>query len=329
MADIVGQRVLVTGAGGFIGSHLAEALVERGAKVRALVHYNALGRRGWLDESTVANRLEVVAGDITDRDCVSTAVKDIDVVFHLAALIAIPYSYRAPESYVKTNVLGTMNVLHACRESGVKRLVHTSTSEVYGTAMKLPITEQHPLQAQSPYAASKTGADQMVAAWVSSYDIPAVTVRPFNTYGPRQSARAIIPTIICQCLAGASTIKLGNLLPTRDLVFVSDTVTGMIAASEADRTVGQTVQLGTGRETSIGDLAETIIRLTGSTAEAVAVEERQRPEASEVSRLVADNRKAADLLGWRPQTDLDTGLKTAIEWYRQHLSLYRPGEYTL
>ncbi|MBD3257396.1 SDR family NAD(P)-dependent oxidoreductase [candidate division GN15 bacterium] len=327
--SVRGKRILVTGAGGFIGSHLVEKLVNSGAQVRGLVHYNSLGRRGWLDYSPATVMVDVVSGDITDRDSVSAAMKDIDVVFHLAALIAIPYSYHAPESYVKTNVLGTLNVLQEALRHGVERVVHTSTSEVYGSARLTPISESHPLQAQSPYAASKIGADQMVAAMHRSTNLPVVVVRPFNTYGPRQSARAVIPSVIVQCLAGAESIKLGNLDPTRDLVYVQDTVGGLIAAARSDEAIGETIQLGTGDETSIGDLAETIIEVTESSAEIDSDLERVRPKASEVARLVADASKARRLLNWQPQFSLRSGLKRTVSWYRDHLDLYRSDEYIL
>ncbi len=262
MTAIKNTKVLVTGAGGFIGSHLAEKLVELGADVRALVHYNALGAAGWLDTSPRRNDMQVVAGDITDRDSVRQAVRDREVVFHLAALIAIPYSYQAPESYVRTNVLGTLNVLQAALEAGARRVVHTSTSEVYGTARYVPIDEQHPLQGQSPYSASKIGADQLAESFHRAFGLPVVTVRPFNTFGPRQSARAVVPTIITQCLAG-KTVRLGSLTPTRDLNFVANTADGFVAAAAAPAAVGRTINLGTGREISVGDLARMIAQLVG------------------------------------------------------------------
>jgi len=326
---VKGRRVLVTGAGGFIGSHLAEKLVELGADVRAMVHYNALGSWGWLDTSPLRDSLEVFAGDISDRDSVRRAAEGCTVVFHLAALIAIPYSYHAPASYIRTNIEGTLNVLQAARELGIERVVHTSTSEVYGTAQFVPITEQHPLQGQSPYAASKIGADQMAEAFYRSFGVPVVTVRPFNTFGPRQSARAVIPTIITQCLAGQKTIKLGNLAPTRDLNYVGNTVDGFICAAEAPAAVGKTINLGSGQEISVGDLARLIIQLTGSTASIESESARLRPDQSEVERLLAANTQAQQVLGWQPQVSLRDGLTHTIEWLRHNLHHYRPGVYTL
>jgi dTDP-glucose 4,6-dehydratase len=323
-----GKRTLVTGAGGFIGSHLAERLVEAGARVRALVHYNALGSWGWLDSSRLKDELEVVAGDICDRDSVRTAMQGIDVVFHLAALIAIPYSYRAPASYVRTNVEGTLNLLQAVRDLGAERIVHTSTSEVYGSARYAPIDEGHPLQGQSPYSASKIGADKMAEAFHLSFGVPVVTVRPFNTFGPRQSARAVIPTIITQCLTG-HPIRLGNLTPTRDMNFVANTVDGFLLAGAARGAVGRTINLGSGREISIGDLAQMIIRLTGHVQPVEVQEERLRPEGSEVERLLADNRLAREILSWEPAVGLEEGLVRTIDWIRQYQERYRPDVYAL
>jgi dTDP-glucose 4,6-dehydratase len=323
-----GRRVLVTGAGGFIGSHLTERLVEEGAAVRALVHYNALGSRGWLDGLRAEGRLEVVAGDITDRDCVGHAVRGREVVFHLAALIAIPYSYEAPASYVQTNVIGTLNVLQAAREHGVERLVHTSTSEVYGTAKRVPIDEDHPLQGQSPYSASKIAADKLTEAFTCSFEVPAVTVRPFNTFGPRQSARAVIPTIITQCLTG-DTVRLGNVRPTRDLNYVTNTVDGFLAAGAAPQAIGQTINLGSGREVSVGDLAQLIARLVGRPIQITCDAQRLRPDGSEVERLLADNTRARALIGWAPRIDLEDGLRRTIAWMRENLGRYRPHVYSV
>ena len=323
-----GKRVLVTGAGGFIGSHLAERLVELGASVRALVHYNALGTWGWLDQSELAQDMEVVPGDICDRDCVHEAVRGCDVVFHLAALIAIPYSYRAPESYVRTNVIGTLNVVQAARELGTSRVVHTSTSEVYGTARYVPIDEKHPLQGQSPYSASKLSADKMAESFHLSFDVPLVTVRPFNTFGPRQSARAVIPTIITQCLVG-DVVRLGSTRPTRDLNFVGNTVDGFRKAAAEPKAIGRTINLGSGREISVGDLARLIAEIMGQPITVECDENRLRPNNSEVERLLADNTLARELLGWRPEVDLDTGLATTINWMREHVKRYRPGVYVI
>jgi NAD dependent epimerase/dehydratase len=326
--DWNGKHVLVTGAGGFVGSHLTERLVALGANTRALVHYNALGTWGWLDQSPQRAEIKVIAGDICDRDSVRQAMQGVEIVFHLAALIAIPYSYQAPESYVRTNVIGTLNVLQAARELGVERLVHTSTSEVYGTARYVPIDEAHPLQGQSPYSASKIGADKLVEAFHASFGVPAVTVRPFNTFGPRQSTRAVIPTIMTQCLTGR-TVRLGNLRPTRDLNFVANTVEGYLLAASTPAAVGQTLNLGSGREISIGDLARLIAQLTGADISIESESERLRPEKSEVERLLADSTLARKILGWEPTTTLEAGLQITLDWMKTHLDRYRSGVYTV
>lgn len=324
-----GRKVFVTGAGGFIGSHLAERLVKEGAKVKALVHYNALGSRGWLDASPLSGDMEIVAGDVRDGEYMEEAAKDAEVIFHLAALIAIPYSYKSPSSYVKTNIEGTLNLLNAARKAGVHRFVQTSTSEVYGTAREVPITEAHPLQGQSPYSASKIGSDKMAESYHLSFDLPLVTVRPFNTFGPRQSARAVIPTIITQCLNGGE-IKLGNLTPTRDMNFVSNTVEGFLAAGCApDTALGKTVNLGSGREISIGHLAALIAETVGVETNLSEEKERLRPPNSEVERLLASNALAKELLGWEPAVDLETGLKLTVEWFRENMDRYRPGVYAV
>jgi NAD dependent epimerase/dehydratase len=323
-----GKRVLVTGGGGFIGSHLSERLAELGARTRALVHYNALGSWGWLDQSPRKNDIEVVAGDIADRDSVRAAVQKTDIVFHLAALIAIPYSYQAPASYVRTNVEGTLNVLQAAREFNTERLVHTSTSEVYGTARQVPISEAHPLQGQSPYSASKIAADKMVEAFHCSFNVPAVTVRPFNTFGPRQSARAVLPTIITQALAG-QTVKLGHLHPTRDLNYVANTVDGFLRAATQQEAVGQTINLGSGREISIGDLVQLIGRLLNKQIKVETEDKRLRPQNSEVERLLADNTRARSLLGWEPKIGLEEGLQRTIDWLKEHQGRYRTGVYVV
>lgn len=323
------RKVLVTGAGGFIGSHLTERLVELGAQVRAMVRYNSGGSQGWLEEvAAQEGRLEVVAGDVCDRDSVAGALCGVDVVFHLAALIGIPYSYKAPASYVRTNVEGTLNVLECARELGVGRVVHTSTSEVYGTARYVPIDEAHPLQPQSPYSATKMGADQLALSFERSFRLPVVVVRPFNTYGPRQSARAVIPTIITQCLAGGS-LKLGSLTPTRDLNFVSDTVEGFLLAADSRAAVGQVVNLGSGREIAIGDLAKLIAQLMQVSVKIEAEEQRLRPPASEVERLLAANGRAKELLGWTSRVPLEEGLARTIDWIRKHADRYRPGVYAV
>ncbi len=323
-----GKKVLVTGAGGFIGSHLTERLTREGARVCALVRYNSVGRRGWLDSSELVGEMDVVAGDISDRDSVRSAMKGVEVVFHLAALIAIPYSYDAPISYVDTNVSGTLNVLQTARGTGVERVVHTSTSEVYGTAKYTPIDESHPLQAQSPYAASKIGADKLAESFHLSFDLPVVTVRPFNTYGPRQSARAIVPSIIIQTVA-SSSLRIGNLHPTRDMNFVEDTVSGFLLAASRKEALGRTINLGSGKEISIGSLVEVIAGIMGREVEIVTEQVRVRPEGSEVERLLADSSLAGELLGWVPQVDLEKGLAITIEWYRKNMDLYRIGEYAV
>jgi dTDP-glucose 4,6-dehydratase len=326
--DWTAKRVLVTGAGGFIGSHLAERLVTLGARVRALVHYNALGAWGWLDHSPMKGEMEVVAGDIRDRDSVREAMQGTDIVFHLAALIAIPYSYHAPLSYVHTNIEGALNVLQTARELNIERVVHTSTSEVYGTARYTPIDEQHPLQGQSPYSASKIGADKMAEAFHLSFGVPVVTVRPFNTFGPRQSARAIIPTIITQILAGEH-IRLGNLHPTRDLSYVANTVDGFVSAASAPEAVGQTINLGSGQEISMGDLAQLIATLMGKAITIESEAQRTRPDGSEVDRLLADTTLAQRLLGWKPMVSLEEGLRQTIDWIQEHREQYRAGVYVL
>lgn len=323
-----GKRVLVTGAGGFIGSHLTERLAEVGALTRGFVRYNSGGKCGWLDFSPVRGAVEVIAGDICDRDCVLPAMRGVDVVFHLAALIGIPYSYGAPSSYVRTNVEGTLNVLEAARELGTPRIVHTSTSEVYGTARSVPITESHTLQAQSPYSATKIAADKLVEAFHLSYGLPAVTIRPFNTFGPRQSARAVIPTIITQCLTG-TTVRLGNLTPTRDLNYVADTVEGFILAAQSQAAIGQVINIGTGTEISIGDLATKIAALMEKNVVVEFEAQRGRPDNSEVDRLCASNQRANEVLGWTPRYTLEEGLLSTIEWVRSHLDWYHPATYTV
>ncbi len=294
----------------------------------ALVHYNALGSWGWLDASPRRGDMEVVAGDVRDPEMVRAAMRGVEVVFHLAALIAIPYSYQAPLSFARTNVEGTLNVLQAAQAAGVGRLVHTSTSEVYGTARYVPIDERHPLQAQSPYAATKIGADKLVEAFGLSFGLPAVTVRPFNTYGPRQSARAIIPTIVTQLLR-REEVRLGNLHPTRDLNYVADTVEGFLLAASAPEACGQTINLGSGREISVGDLVRLLGKLMGSPVRVTQEEARLRPNGSEVERLLADNRLARRLLGWEPRVSLEQGLARTIDWLRAHQDRYRPAVYTV
>lgn len=323
--------VSVTGAGGFIGSHLVEALLREGRRVRALVRYNSRGSWGHLESVAPELRagLEVRLGDVTDPYLVRDLVAGCDVVYHLAALIGIPYSYNAPASYVATNVQGTLNVLEACRQARVPRLVITSTSEVYGTARYAPIDEAHPLQAQSPYAASKIAADKLAESYFCSFDLPVVTLRPFNTYGPRQSARAVIPTVITQALAGVEEIRLGNLDPRRDLTFVEDTARAFVLAGEAQGIEGETIHFGQGQAVSVGELAQRCLDVVGSSARIVSVAERQRPDKSEVGLLLCDASKASRLLGWAPQVPLDEGLRRVAEYLRGHLGQYRPQEYSV
>ena len=323
-----GKRVLVTGAGGFIGSHLAERLVELGAETRATVRYTSGTSRGWLAESERQGDMDIVTVDITDRDTVRKAMKGVDVVFHLAALIGIPYSYDAPLSYVRTNVEGSVNVFRAALEENVGRVIQTSTSEVYGTAQYVPIDEAHPLQGQSPYSASKIGADKLAEAFGRSYGLKVVTVRPFNTYGPRQSARAVIPTIVSQAMA-RRPIRLGNLKPTRDMNFVLDTVEGFCLAATRDAAVGQTINLGTGEEISIGDLAKKILKMMDVELAIEQVAERVRPDLSEVERLLADSTRARSVLGWAPAHTLDAGLERTIAWISERPGLYRVGAYAV
>jgi dTDP-glucose 4,6-dehydratase len=331
------KNVLVTGADGFIGSHLTEGLVRAGYNVRAFVLYNSFNSWGWLDScaADVRGHFEVFSGDVRDPHGVRTSMQGRDTVLHLAALIAIPYSYHSPATYVETNVTGTLNVVQAARDLGVSKVVHTSTSEVYGTAKFVPITEEHPLQGQSPYSATKIGADQVALSYYRSFDTPVTVLRPFNTYGPRQSARAVIPTIITQIAAGKRQIKLGAVSPTRDFNFVSDTVNGFIAAARSDRSVGETINVGSNFEVSIGDTARTIASLMNAELEIVTDETRLRPDKSEVERLWASNAKAADLLSWRPEfaglEGFRRGLGLTIDWFSdpKHLALYKTEIYNL
>jgi NAD dependent epimerase/dehydratase len=324
------KNVLVTGAGGFIGSHLVERLVSNDANVRAFVRYNSKGDVGHLSLTTAEtySKLDVVAGDLRDLPAVTAAMKDIDVVFHLGALIAIPYSYRHPANVVDSNVIGTMNILLAAKETKVKRIVHTSTSEVYGTALRVPIDESHPLQGQSPYSATKIAADKLAESFYRSYDLPVVTLRPFNTYGPRQSTRAVIPTIITQALT-QDVIYLGNLDATRDLTYVSDTVEGFLCAGGTPDVEGGTFNLGVGYEVTIGELAKKIISLIGRDVEVRLDSSRLRPQKSEVERLLSNNSLAKDKLGWSPLVSLDDGLKKTIDWISSNMAMYRLGIYQL
>ncbi len=325
------KRVLVTGADGFIGSHLTERLAREGADVRAFVYYNSFARWGWLDDTPaeLADKIELFPGDIRDPGRVAEAVKECDVVFHLASLIAIPYSYHAPDSYVQTNVGGAVNVLNACRHSGVERLIHTSTSEVYGSARYVPINEVHPLQGQSPYSASKIGADMMAMSYHESFALPVVTARPFNTYGPRQSARAVIPTILAQIHSGVRELRLGALTPTRDFNYVADTVSGFLAVARCDRAVGHVVNVGSGREISIGDLVKKVIQITGKEVHVTTDEQRVRPKNSEVNRLLCDSTRAREWAGWQPQHSLDEGLAATSKWIEQNLHHFKPQVYNI
>ncbi|MDP4850637.1 MAG: NAD-dependent 4,6-dehydratase LegB [Ilumatobacteraceae bacterium] len=330
------MKILVTGADGFIGSHVVETLVKSGHEVRAFVLYNSFNSWGWLDESdkSIRESIDIFAGDIRDPHGVDKAVENQEVILNLAALIAIPYSYHSPDTYIDTNIKGTLNILQAARRHNVKRVVQTSTSEVYGTAQYIPIDEVHPLHPQSPYAATKVGADQLALSFHASFDVPVGILRPFNTYGPRQSARAVIPTIISQ-LANKSKVKLGSLSPTRDFSFVQDTANGFLAAAQSDAIVGQTINLGSGFEVSIKETAETIAKLMNTKLELVDDEQRVRPENSEVERLHASIEKAKTLLGWQPElkglAGFETGLKKTIEWFSnpKNLSRYKADRYNL
>lgn len=322
-----GRTVLVTGAEGFIGSTLVDLLLDAGAHVRAFVHYKPYAERGHLAHLLDDPRVEILAGDVRDPGRVADAVAGCDTVFHLAALIGIPYSYDSPGAYVQTNVVGTENVAEACRRHAVRRLVHTSTSEVYGTALTAPISEEHPLQPQSPYSASKIGADMMALSHWHAFELPVTVVRPFNTYGPRQSARAVIPTILAQLHSGAREIKLGSLTPTRDFTYVTDTARGFMAVAACDRALGQVVNLGTGQEISVGDLARALIDASGRRAEIVVDPSRLRPSGSEVHRLLSDNTRAREWAGWEPEFSLTEGLKRTSDWVAANLDRFAPTRY--
>lgn len=328
LSGLNGRRVLVTGAGGFIGSRLCERLVEVGATVRALVRYTSDGDAGWLDRSTLRDQVEIKRGDLADRDSVFDAAKEQDIVLHLGALIAIPYSYLAPESYVRTNMFGTLNVLQAVRELGVGRMVHTSTSEVYGSAQTIPMTEAHPLVGQSPYSATKIAADKLAESYHRSFGTPVVTLRPFNTFGPRQSARAVIPAIAVQVLAGRP-VQLGDTRPTRDFVYVDDTVDGFLRAAITPGVEGETIHTGGGREVTIGDLPAMIGAAAGMPVQVVADPARLRPAASEVERLIADASRARARLGWAPRVSVEEGLARTVAFIRENPHLYRPTEYAV
>ncbi len=331
--ELKGKKVLVTGADGFIGSHLVERLLDEGCAIKAFVYYNSFNTWGWIDSFSKEklDKIEIFTGDIRDPNGVRTAVESCDIVFHLAALIAIPYSYHSPDSYVDTNIKGTLNILQACRDFKVEKLIVTSTSEVYGTAQYVPIDEKHPKQGQSPYSATKIGADYMAESFYRSFNVPVTIVRPFNTYGPRQSARAVIPTIITQLLNGKEEIKLGALHPTRDLVYVKDTANGFIEIAKSDNTSGLEINIATNNEISVGDLAQNIIELTNPNAKIVTDGERLRPDKSEVERLFGDNTKIREITNWNPEYSLKEGLKETIEWFsiKENLSNYKSDIYNV
>ncbi len=325
MTPWAGRRVLVTGGEGFIGSHLVEELLAAGAEVRALVHYNPFGRWGWLHEH--AADVEILAGDVRDAERAAHAAGGVDVIFHLAALVGIPYSYEAPESYLQTNVLGTYNLLTAARRADVSRYVQTSTSEVYGSALRVPIDEDHPLQPQSPYSASKIAADMTALSFHHAFDLPVAVVRPFNTYGPRQSARAVIPAVLGQIYAGNEEIQVGATSPKRDFNFVTDTAKGFLAIAECDRALGSVVNIGSGREIAIGDLIDLMIEVSGRDVRAVRAPERIRPEGSEVDRLMCDNTRAREWAGWQPEVSLEEGLRRTAEWIEENLTSVQTRRY--
>ena len=331
--DLKGKKILITGGAGFIGSHLTEELLEKNCDIRIFVHYNSFNRWGWIDyfPKELKDSLEIFTGDIRDPNGVREAMKGCEAVFHLAALIGIPYSYHSPDTYVDTNVKGTLNILQAARQLDVGRIIHTSTSEIYGTARFVPITEEHPVNPQSPYAATKASADFLALTFHRSFETPVVVVRPFNTYGPRQSARAIVPTIITQLLSGDGTVSLGSILPTRDMNYVKDTAHGFVKAAESDQALGQVVNLGSNFEISVGDLAVKIASLMGKEISILSTGERIRPDKSEVERLWAENLRAKELLGWQPRFRLEDGLKETIQWFSQpgNRELYKTGLYTI
>jgi NAD dependent epimerase/dehydratase len=331
--DLKNKKILVTGADGFIGSYLVEGLLDKGCQVRTFVFYNSFNSWGWLDTfpKEKLDKLDVFAGDIRDPNGVRKAIQGMDMVFHLAALIAIPFSYHSPDSYVNTNIKGTLNVLQACRDYNIERIIATSTSEVYGTAQYVPIDERHPLQGQSPYSASKIGADKIAESFYRSFGTPVVIARPFNTYGPRQSARAVIPTIITQLLNGKEEIHLGSTHPTRDLNYISDTCKGFIALAECDNAIGKEINIGSGQEISIGNLANLIISMINPGARIILEDSRKRPDKSEVERLLCDNALIKQLTGWKPEVSLRNGIERTIEWFRENENLkgYKPDIYNV
>jgi dTDP-glucose 4,6-dehydratase len=328
--DLKGKNVLVTGAGGFIGSHLTEALVKSGAKVRAFVHYNSRNDIGFLKEFAPQTRkqIEIFYGEVHELETVRQAVKDIEILFNLAALVGIPYSYKHPQEVVGINTIGTLNMLIAAKDGGVKKVVQTSTSEVYGSAVYVPIDEKHPLQPQSPYSASKIGADSLAMSFFFSYGLPVAIIRPFNSYGPRQSARAVIPTIITQVLT-QERLRLGNLDTTRDFTYVTDTVEGFIKIATSEKSTGQVINIGSGREIPIRKLVEIVVKLAGKKVEIEIDDSRKRPEKSEVSRLCADNHKAKELVGWSAVVPFEEGLKKTIDYISKNINFYNPKEYTI
>lgn len=323
------KKILVTGASGFIGSHLTEKLVEMGFEVKAFVKYNFQNDWGWLEHSKIKDEIEIYTGDIRDYDAVYDAASDVDVIFHLAALIGIPYSYVSPLAYIKTNVEGTYNVLQSARQHNLDRVIVTSTSETYGSAQYVPIDEEHPMVGQSPYSASKISADQLSISYHRSFDMPVTIARPFNTYGPRQSARAIIPTIITQILNGQKEIKLGNLSPTRDFNYVKDTAAGFISLAQSDKTIGEITNIGSNFEISMRDTVDLIVKLTGENIKIVTDKQRVRPDKSEVDRLYCDNSKIKKLTAWKPEYDLEAGLKETIDWFADNMKFYKPEIYNV
>lgn len=329
--NLCGKKVLVTGSEGFIGSHLTERLVELGADVTALVQYNSFNNWGWIDtfDEKIKKNINVVTGDIREYDGMKRIIKGQDIVFHLAALIAIPYSYLSPMAYVRTNVEGTTNVLEACREYDVQKIIHTSTSETYGTALYVPIDEKHPMQGQSPYSASKIGADKMAESFYKSFNMPIATIRPFNTYGPRQSARAVIPTIISQILSGKNEIKLGSLTPTRDFNYVKDTAEAFIKIAESEKTIGEVINASTNYEISIGDLVNKIAGLIGRNINILCDDERLRPENSEVNRLLGNNQKIKNITEWKPRYNLNDGLFETIKWMEENIKYFKSDIYNV
>jgi len=325
------KKILITGADGFIGSHLTEMIAAKGFRVKALSQYNSFNNWGWLEDVNCKEQIEILTGDVRDPHCCRQITKDVDIVFHLAALIAIPYSYMAPASYVDTNINGTVNICQAALENGVQHVIHTSSSEVYGTAQYVPIDEKHPLQPQSPYSATKIAADAMAMSFYNAFDLPLTIARPFNTYGPRQSARAVIPTVITQIASGKKQIKLGNMTPTRDFSYVEDTCRGFIALAESEKTIGETVNIGSNQEITIKDTLDLIKEIMGSDVEFITEEQRLRPENSEVFRLWCDNTKIERLTGFRPQIALAEGLQRTIDWFSrpENLKMYKTNLYNV